>query len=135
LDTRIVLLTVFLFSCAIDERRPADFQIDVVGSALLDTDRVRVCIADVMVHESTVGHGRIAIAGLPVDEPLNVTVNGVTNDVRSGQTNQVTLDSNTPWAEVEWAGCTTDCVPCSIEKTTPQSADNKTHLLAIHFID
>jgi hypothetical protein len=135
LDTRIVLLTVFLFSCAIDERRPADFQIDVVGSELLDTDRVRVCIADVMVHESAVGHGRIAIAGLPADEPLNITVNGMTNAVRSGQTNQVTLDSNTPWAEVEWAECTTDCVPCSIEKNPTPSSDNSTLLLAIHFID
>jgi hypothetical protein len=110
-------------------------QLDVLGSGLLDTDRVRVCVEDVMIHETTVGHGKIAVSGLPDSDPLNVTINGLDGPLRSGQTVPTALGLDVPWALVNWEACTDNCLPCTIEKVSDDSADNAGRLLTIHFID
>ena len=102
---------------------------------MVDTDRVRVCIDDVKVHETTVGHGRIAIGGLPSGEALKVTVNGITATASNGQTAPTTLDLNAPWALVAWEVCNQGCTPCSIEKTPTETTETTDLLLAIRFID
>lgn len=134
LDARVALLACGL-SCAIDARTAADLQLDVINSGLIDTDRVRVCIEDVLIHETTVGHGRIAVAGLPSGIPLNITVNGLSGSIRSGQTLPTSLGIDSPWAEIRWEVCTDDCTPCTIENPQTASTDENGHLLAIHFIE
>ncbi len=133
MDPRIVAPLVLL-SCTAGERKAANFQLDVVGASLLDTDRVRVCIGDTKVHETTVGHGRIAIGGLSSGEAANITIDGITGTAQGGHTQPISLDLNMPWAEVPWEICQ-GCAPCSIEKRQADTGENTEQLLAIRFLD
>jgi len=135
LDTLVLLLSGLLISCAIDDRRSADLQLDVIGAPLVDTDRVRICVADQVVHESTVGHGRIAIGGLADSASFQITVNGVQDDIPFGKTTPVSLDASQPWAEVNWENCSQECTPCSIDKTSSDNRQKTGHMLAIHFLN
>ena len=134
LDARIVL-TGLLISCAIEDRRSADFQLDVVGAPVTDTDRVRVCVVDQVVHETTVGSGRIAIGGLQTNGILQVIINGVEKDIPFGKTAPVTLDAANPWAEILWEDCAGECTPCSIQNSNSASQGQTDQLLAIHFLN
>ena len=135
LRRRLVLLAWGLAGCGPGDRRAADLQLDVVGSKLLDTDRVRICIADALIDETSIGDGRIALAGLPAEGPIEVQIDALLNEESVGQIEPISLDEDEPWKTAAWKTCSPPCSPCNIENPSPQASTESSRLLAIHFID
>tara|TARA_Y100000589_G_C26980955_1_gene558583 strand:+ start:285 stop:662 length:378 start_codon:yes stop_codon:yes gene_type:complete len=121
--------------CGIGERKVADLQLDVEGAPLVDTDRIRVCIEDTLIHETALGDGRLAVAGIPTDAPIRVVISDLDETMRAGGTQSVRLGNDQPWAVTAWTECETACAPCSIEQAQPNNTQNNTGLLTIHFLD
>ncbi len=131
---RIILLAILATGCGPGDRRPADLQLDIEGAALNDTDNIRVCIEGALIHETTVGDGRIALSGIPTDGPVNITVNALNDEQSVGGTNPIVLNEEAPWASTIWTPCDDQCTACSIEQASP-SDNNNSRMLAIHFIN
>ena len=126
---------VMAIGCGPGDRRQADLQLDVAGASLIDTDWIRVCVEDALIHETPLGDGRVAIPGLPAEGALQVSVHAISAEESSGKTEPTLLDTQTPWAEVNWNTCSTPCTPCNIEKRSDQKSVDSERLLSIHFID
>jgi len=121
--------------CGPGDRRQADLQLDVAGANLIDTDWIRVCVEDTLIHETPLGDGRVAIPGLPAEGSLQISVHAINGLESEGKTEPTLLDSKTPWAAVDWSTCTTPCTPCNIEKRSDQDSTTNERLLSIHFLD
>ncbi len=135
LHCRLIILAMTAMGCGIGDRKVADLQLDVEGAPLVDTDRIRVCIEDTLIHETALGDGRLAIAGIPTDAPIRVVISDLDETMNAGGTQSVRLGNDQPWAVTAWTGCETACAPCSIEQAQPNDTQNNNGLLTIHFID
>jgi hypothetical protein len=62
-----------LGACAPDWSN-ADLQLDVIGPAFDDEDRVSICVTGAGLLESAAGTGRLAFPGVPDAFPVRVTV-------------------------------------------------------------
>ena len=131
----ICLVGYLAVGCGPEERLRADLQLDVVGATLTDTDWVRICVEDAMVHETPLGDGRIAIPGIPAAGTLTVSVHARGEDGSTGKTEPVFLNKNSPWARTEWSRCSPLCSPCTIEKSVEAVSDENARLLSIHFVE
>ena len=116
-------------------RRSADLQIDIRGADLADTDRIRVCIDGIAVHEQALGDGRLALGALSMDNPLAVSVDVLDEDWSLGGIEEVILDSNNPWKTVDWIECSRGCAPCTLGASEPAPGDPNGHILAIQFVN
>ena len=131
----IWILGGLCFGCGPEDRVKADLQLDVVGSNLVDTDWVRICVEGALVHETPVGDGRIAIPGIPPTGAIQASVHATGIEGSVGKTEPTSLSGNTPWATVEWSACSPICAPCTIEKTSESISEPNDRLLSIHFMD
>ena len=148
-----VCFPLVLSGCSIQSWRPADYQLDIRGAALSDTDRIRICIKDIGMRESVVGAGRVAFTGLPVDTPLNVTVDALITisadsadpsdtaqgsnnemDIQIGRAGPIVIESGSPWSETTWNACDDNCDVCQSPGSLT-AAGNRTSTLAIRFLD
>jgi len=111
----------------------ADFQVDVSGAPLSDTDIVRVCATPGVSKEEALGHGRVAVAGLS-QASISVQIQHNNGGAIAGQTDPIVLDADQPWAETTWKTCADDCMPCTSTKG-PQSAEDRDALLVVNFTD
>ena len=102
---------------------------------MVDTDRVRVCIEGLAVHEQAVGDGRMAIGALSKDKPLTVSVDVLDNDWSLGGLGPVTLDSTEPRIAADWTECARGCAPCTLGTDEPGPEDPDGHILAIQFLN
>lgn len=125
---------LILAACGPMDWRHADHQLDILGANPGDEERVRICVEGVGMHESTVGEGRVAFAGLPTGGDLMVTVDLFgEDDERAGRAGPHTFVEGEPHATVDWQACTQgDCSMCqtSGDLAEPGTADR---LLAIRF--
>ena len=135
LRRRLIIIAGLAMGCGIGERKVADLQLDVEGAPLLDTDRIRVCIEDTLIHESALGDGRLAIAGIPTNAPIRVVISDLDETKSMGGTQAVSLDKDQPWTVASWTDCEPGCSPCSIDQAQPNNTQNNTGLLTIHFLD
>ena len=131
----VALFAGMLAGCGPGDRYAADLQLDVVGAQLSDTDRIRICIEDALIYETTVGDGRIALAGLPLNGVIDVNIDSISDEKSTGQAEPTSFDNDEPWKTTNWKTCDTSCAPCNIENPEPQDPNNNTRMLAIHFID
>ena len=111
----------------------ADFQVDVIGASLSDTDTIRVCATPGVSKEEAMGHGRLAVAGLGHDG-ITVQIQHSESGAIAGQTDPVVLESRNPWVEVPWKQCTDDCRPCT-SKRSPNFTPEDGALLVVNFTD
>ena len=144
---------IILSGCSIQSWRPADYQLDIRGAPLSDTDRIRICIDNIGMRESAVGAGRVAFTGLPLDTSLNVTVDALVSipvdtaepgdtadsntaeiDVQIGRAGPITLEPNTQWLETNWSKCEGPCEVCQSPGSL-NTAGTRTSTLAIRFLD
>ena len=116
-------------------RRSADLQIDIRGADLIDTDRVRVCIEGLAVHEQALGDGRLAFGALSKDKPLSVSVDAIDDDWSLGGIGPVSLDLTEPLIAADWTECSHGCAPCTLGTSEPASEDPNGHILAIRFLN
>ena len=136
LRCRLIVVAALATGCSIGERNIATLQLDIDGAPLIDTDLIRVCIEDTLIHETALGDGRLAIGGLPTDSPVRVVISQLDESSTSwGATNSMTLDQHQPWAVTSWIECETGCTPCSIGRAQTNNTRNNNGLLAIHFLD
>ena len=135
LRRRLIALFGLAMGCSIGDRNIANLQLDIDGAPLIDTDRIRVCIEDTLVHETALGDGRLAIGGIPVETPVRVIISQLDGPIPSGGTNEMVLDQDQPWAITPWVECETECAPCNIERSQTHNNRDGTGLLAIHFLD
>jgi len=131
----IAVLSVFGLACQGVPRRPADLQIDIRGADLVDTDRIRVCIEGLAIHEQAMGDGRIAIGALSKDHPLAVSVDVLDEDWSLGGIDPVILDSAAPRITADWIECSHGCAPCTLGTNEPADEDPNGHVLAIQFLN
>ena len=148
-----ICFPLILSGCSIQSWRPADYQLDIRGASLVDTDRIRICIDDFGMRESAVGAGRIAFTGLPLDAPLRVTVDALMTvdgdtgdaddtaqgsvtqrDIQMGRAGPIELNPDTPWLETDWNACNDACDACQSPGSLT-SAGSRTSTLAIRFLD
>ena len=116
-------------------RRSADLQIDIQGADLVDTDRIRVCIEGLAVHEQALGDGRMAFGALSKQGPLTVSVDLLDDDWSLGGVGPVSLDATEPWIAADWLECSQGCAPCTLGTTEPAPEDPNGHVLAIQFLN
>ena len=129
-----LLLTVVLGGCGLEEWRNADLHLDILGAALSDEDRVRLCVEGVGHRDQALGAGRVAFTGLPAGEPAVVTVEHLAEDGGSlGRAGPVELDGSAV-VEVDWASCEDSCTPC--EADGERAADGASDwLLGVRFVE
>jgi hypothetical protein len=130
-----VILLVLAAACGGVQTVPASFQIDVHSSGLEDTDRLRVCVEEAVVHEEAVGHGRIAINGLREADQLVVSAHHIDGDMSLGYFEGVELTLDQPSVEVEWILCSDDCTPCTVTSAVSNIGQKSRRILAIQIID
>lgn len=102
---------------------------------MIDTDRVRVCIEGLAVHEQALGDGRMAFGTLRKQGPLTVSVDVLEDDWSLGGVGPVSLDATEPWIATDWIECSQGCAPCTLGTTEPASEDPNGHVLAIQFLN
>ena len=130
-----MILLVLAAACGGVQTVPASFQIDVHGSGLEDTDRLRICVEETVVHEEAVGHGRIAINGLRETDQLVVSAHHIDSDVSLGYFEGVELTLDQPSVEVDWTPCSDDCSPCTVTSAVSNMEQESSRILAIQIID
>jgi len=108
---------------------PANYQVDVIGSALLDTDKIRVCVNDQRIHEEALGHGRIAVTDLT--DPITVSIHHIVKSTSLGHTETLSLSVEDPYIEVDW---TVETIEKACTMTRPK-AEIGSFVLAVHFIE
>jgi hypothetical protein len=131
----ISVLTASGLACQGVPLRSADLQIDIQGADLVDTDRVRVCIEGLAVHEQALGDGRMALGALRTDKPLTVSVDVLDDNWSLGGIDPVTLDSVEPWISADWVACSHGCAPCTLGTNEPAPEDPDGQVLAIQFLN
>ena len=131
---RLIPIVLLVVGCGVGDRKVADLQLDIEGVTLIDTDKIRVCVLGTMIHETTVGDGRIAVSGLPMNDPVQLTVSALHGEHSNGGIETIMLDESTPWVSAPWIECDTPCEPCSIEGTQTNHTPTNTRLLAIHLL-
>ena len=129
------LICFVAVGCAEPSWRNADLQLDISNAGLVDTDRVRVCIDGVRIEETTVGHGKLAVSQLPEQGPISISIDHVVEDQSFGSIEPITLDGDTPWAQVPWIPCEGSCTPCTQRTSTPEKVGESQRYLAIHFVE
>ncbi|MAY79329.1 MAG: hypothetical protein CL930_00915 [Deltaproteobacteria bacterium] len=129
------LILLMAMSCAEPSWRHADLQLDITHANVQDTDRVRICIDGVRIEETTVGHGKLAFSQLPEQGPISIAVDHIVDEESVGAIEPVTLDEDTPWAEVPWVSCEGTCTPCTQQTSTPEKVGESQRFLAIHFVE
>jgi hypothetical protein len=129
------LILLMAGGCAEPSWRHADLQLDITGAALEDTDRVRVCIDGVRIEETAVGRGKLAVSQLPEQGPISISVDHIVEDESFGAIEPMTLDQNSPWAQVPWIPCEGECLPCTQLTSTPEKVGESQRYLAIRFVD
>lgn len=138
----LALVALLLSACAVEQWRNADLQLDVAGAGLSDEDIVRVCVVGSGQYEQAVGAGRIAVPGLPADEPAMVEVHlvqaaadsGATTADSFGHAGPVALDAGTSYAEVSWAEAVEAEALCE-DGWGPVPTGQPSWLLAVRFRD
>ena len=102
------------------------------------------------MREAALGAGSIAFTGLPMDTPLEVTVDALEavesdtgladKDLRTGRAGPLSLNPDTPWLETDWEACTPDeatkvlCNPCQ-SPGAPVASGQNSWVLAVRFGD
>jgi len=129
------LLGLGVSGCAGPSVRYADVQLDITGSGLLDTDRVRICVDGFRVNEEALGSGTLSMTGLPAGTALSVTADHIVDDERSGRAGPVLLGDDSSHITEPWQSCTEDCSACTIEDEDNDSSMDADRLLIIRFLD
>lgn len=137
---RALLAAALLGGCGLEEWRNADLQLDVTDASLgdhPDETRVRICVEGAGNAEEALGAGRLGFPGLPAGEPLQVTVDTLSDEdeeIRTGRAGPVTLGEGQPYAELAWEACEEGCAACRAEGQLA-AADEADWLLAVRFLD
>jgi hypothetical protein len=125
-----MLLLTFALACGGVDTVSADFQLDIIGANLNDTDRVRICVAGQAVHEEALGHGRIAVEGL--SGPIEVSVHRLEDGVSLGHIEPITLSEAISFTETDWRQ-DDDALPCTVEQSGAHEGGSQ--FLAVRFVD
>ena len=131
---RLISIACMAMGCGIGDRKTATFQLDVEDSPLIDTDRIRVCVQDTLIHETAVGDGRLAIPGIPTEGPIRVVISALDESMSVGGTDLVMLDRKQSWTTTPWVVCEATCEPCRLDQAETKNNPNNAGLLAIHFL-
>ena len=120
-------------ACDAVPRNAADLQIDIANANWTDTDRARVCIDRVTVHETALGNGRLAIPALPDDNGFAIHVDLVRNNEMIGGVGPVRVTQEEPYISTDWTPCT-DCAPCTLGSRRPADSNPTGPTLAVRFV-
>ena len=125
--------TGLLLACGDIPRSAVDLQVDVHGAVWTDTERIRVCVDGIAIHEAALGNGRMALAALAERDSYSIQINRLLNDSADGLAGPVTLTVQEPHAAVDWAPCT-ECTPCTLGTSQPAENDPGGPTLGIRFM-
>lgn len=110
----------------------ADLQVDVEAALPEGAEEARICVEGVGFREEGAGNGRLAMTGLPAEQPAVVTV--AILDAEGGllgASKAVTLDGNTPYQTTDFGDATEICAPTG--SLAPEGSAS--WLLAIRFTE
>jgi len=124
---------LFLTACDTVPRTAADLQIDIADADWTDTDKARVCIDRVTVHEAALGNGRLAIPALPDSEDFTIHVDLIRNNEMIGGAGSIRLTAAEPYVSADWIPCT-DCTPCTLGSRRPADSNPDGPTLAVRFV-
>ncbi len=126
------MLVAGLAACGAVEYAPAALQLDVAAPLPAGAEILRVCVAGAGVHAQGAGNGRAIVTGLSDGAPVDVSVSVMRTDgTPLGTSRPVRLDTETPWAEVDWDD---DAAPCTaIGRRAPEGTP--TWSLAVRFAE
>ena len=126
------MLPLFLaMACGGVKTIQADFQLDILGAELHDTDRIRVCIQGETIKEQALGAGLIAVTGLSGD--ISVSVHQIDGDESMGHTEVLSLNTVRPFIVSDWRLSADETVPCTLGANN--TATDTGHILAVRFHD
>ena len=125
--------TAALIACGDVPRTAVDLQLDVHGATWTDTDRIRVCVDGIAVHESALGNGRLAMAALAERDVYSIQISRLYDDSADGYAGPVELTTAEPHGAVEWTMCA-DCTPCTLGAAQPAESMQEGPTLGIRFI-
>ncbi len=101
---------LLLGGCAGIETTPADLQLDVQMSVPMNAATLRVCVEGQGALVQGAGNGRAVVNGLRTDTPARVVVSLLDAEgLPLGSTASMSLDAETPWAEVAWDPAAPTC--------------------------
>lgn len=142
-----LLVVLPLLSCSVESWRNADLQVDIAGISLSDEQIVRICVEGVGVREQALGAGRVAMAGLPVQGTVSITVDAINGssleedtggaaDSRLGRAGPLDLGGGETWVEATWQACNdhSTCAACTADGTRAAS-EGGDRLLAVRFVE
>ncbi len=127
-----MLTALLLGACGGVEYRAADLQLDLAGELPLETHSVRICVEGVGARGMGARlAGTYSYPGLPVGEPLDITVDVL------GEDGEVLLEAQAPALSGYREEELRECDPCSACQATGTAADpdGPSWLLALRFWD
>ena len=130
--TPLFLALVWTGGCGGVDYRAADLQLDLVGELPEDVASVRICVEGVGARVMGARlAGTYSYPGLPVDAPLDITVNVLDED------GEVLLEAQAPALSGYREEELRECDPCSACQASGTAADpdGPSWLLALRFWD
>lgn len=127
------MILLFL-ACAAEQYDAADLQLDVLAALPAEAERARMCVTGVGIREEGAGNGRLAMTGLPVDAPAEVTVAILDKEGGLlGQSVPVTFDQDHPYLTTDFSAPAAGTL-CTAEGSLATDVDHS-WLLTIRFTE
>ena len=131
---RIAAATTGLFlACGDIPRSAVDLQVDVHGANWTATDRLRVCVDGIAIHEAALGNGRMALAALAERDSYSIEISRLIDESADGTAGPIELTANEPHTSTDWTECA-ECIPCTLGAMHPAENNPDGPTLGIRFM-